>query len=131
MARRTSDELWKAHQTPNKRGEGSVFYVEPTEKKKGFWRATKTVSWDPITKKAIQVTGSGQSAAEAIARRDANLTKALARAGKIKKSDLPMSAKDTRQTFETVLWEWLKWKQTLPLGAGGIRLTTQKSPIHK
>lgn len=125
MGRRSSDELWAAHQPPKKRGEGSVFWVKPTKTKEGFWRATRTVSWDPVNKKSMQVTGSGATQAEAIARREENYTKALVRAGKLRRSQLPISAKDNKQTFESVLLEWFKWKKDLLEGNGGIRPSTQ------
>lgn len=124
MARRSNEELWAAHQTPRKKGEGSVFFVQPTATKKGFYRATRTISWDPVTRRANQVTGSGRTEEEAIARREANVTKALVRAGKLSAAQLPLSAKDTARTFETVVLEWVKWKQSLPMGAGGIRDVT-------
>lgn len=125
MGRRSNDELWAAHQPPKKRGEGSVFWVNAKGNKPGFWRATKTVQWDPINKKTTQVTGSGATPTEAINRRDANYTKALVRVGKLRKSQLPISAKDTRQTFEVLLWEWFKWKKDLRSDNRSIRPSTQ------
>lgn len=124
MARRTNEELWDSHQSPKKRGEGSVFYVKPANGKPGFYRATRTVSWDPVKRRATQVTGSGPTPAEAIARREANHTRALVRAGKLLPSQLPMSDADDARTFEVLLTEWLKWKRSQPVGDGGIREST-------
>lgn len=124
MVRRTNQQLWDAHQSPKKRGEGSVFYVKPSNGKPGFYRATRTVSWDPVKRRAIQVTGSGPTPAEAIARREANHTRALVRAGKLRPSQLPMSDADDARTFDVLLAEWLKWKRSQPVGDGGIRAST-------
>ena len=107
MARRTSEQLWQARQAPRSKGDGSVFEITVNGKRK--FRATKTLfmNEDGV---AVQVSGTGDSEAEAKKRRDANWIKRLVQMGELPASALRSTPKELKTNTEQLLWDWLKWK---------------------
>ena len=119
--RRTSAELWASKQAPRKRGEGTVFEV--VRDGKTTYRAVRVITLAPDTK-PVQISGTGQTAADAIARREENVLKRLAKLGGsarareiVKRNDIkPLTGLTQDSMMADLLWEWLKWKrrQTMP-----------------
>jgi integrase len=107
MGRRTSDELYKARTAPRKRGEGSVFKVVINGQVK--YRATNTLFMNDKGV-AVQVSGTGDSEREAIARRNENFKKRLVQLGQLPASSLKSIPKELKTTTEEMVWNWLDWK---------------------
>ena len=107
MARRTAEELWAARQAPRKRREGSIFTITVDGKVK--YRATFTLYMDE-NGNAVQVSGTGDSAEEAIRRRGLNFMKRQVQLGNLPASVLTGKPKELKKTTGEVLDEWLAWK---------------------
>ena len=131
--RRTSAELWASKQAPRKRGDGTAFKVE-REGRKTVWRAVRVITLTPGSK-PIQVSGTGETEAEAIAKREANVEKRLAdlgssaRARTIKKRlDLGPTTRLTLESPMSDLFaEWFKWKKRQILPSKSINAQVAKS----
>jgi integrase len=107
MGRRTSEELFMARKAPRKRGEGSVFKVVINGQVK--YRATNTLYMNDKGV-AVQVSGTGDSEQEAIARRNENFKKRLVQLGELPASALKSIPKELKTTTEELFWDWLEWK---------------------
>ena len=107
MGRRTSEELFRARKAPRKRGEGSVFQVVINGQVK--YRATNTLYMNDKGE-AVQVSGTGDSEQEAIARRNENFKKRLVQLGELPASALKSIPKELKTTTEEMFRDWLEWK---------------------
>lgn len=126
MARRTKAELLAANKTPRSPGEGSVFWIPPTEKREGFWRATRTVRINEKTGFPVLVTGSGKTEAIAIERRNRNFIKALSNQGVRVDSAVMEPGTGGDMLFRDLLSEWLIYKTNLRGDRKKIQADTRK-----
>lgn len=122
MGRRTNEELWKAKKAPRSKGEGTVFEVIRDGRK--TYRAVRKVALRD-GEKPVQISGTGNTEAEAIARREARILERLNQEGSpSKKAAFLKTTQVENQShgltaespFADLLFDWLKWKrrQNLP-----------------
>lgn len=122
MGRRTNEELWKSKKAPRSKGEGTVFEVI-RDGRKTYRAVRKVVLKDGD--KPVQISGTGSSEAEAIARREARVVERLNKEGTpARKAAFLNTAQVENQSngltaespFADLLFDWLKWKrrQNLP-----------------
>lgn len=100
--------------------------VKPKDGGEPFYRATRTVSWDPKTRRSKQITGSGRTHEEAVQRRESNYLRHLAKLGLAPEQDVPMTKNEQERYFGDVVWEWFKWKKGLDEENHGISASTTK-----
>lgn len=117
MARRSNAELEASNKPLRKRGEGTVFEVTG---RPGYYRAVRTIE---INGKRKAVSGSGDSEAQAIQRREKNIIKEYGKSQSAYgqresyKKAVELTTKMTPNvTLEELMVDWLEWRkyQTLP-----------------